>query len=122
MARLEDTVISYIASGGRGKAWFLVTELADALYPTVIEGVRAGRCPFCGGVFKARRYLKRHLLQRHPEELKSIAGRVLEVYAKFRSSAYIRWRRGAVAVRVNGDTLVFSSRRDLAKYIVENFA
>ena len=122
MARLEDTVISYIASGGRNQMWALVTELADALYPTVIEGVRAGRCPFCGGVFKAKRYLKRHLLQKHPEELKSIASRVLEVYTKFKSSAYIKWRRGAVAVRVNGDTLRFSSRRDLAKYIIENFA
>jgi hypothetical protein len=122
VARLEDAVISYIVSGGRGKAWFLVTELADALYPAVIEGVRAGRCLFCGGVFKARRYLKRHLTGKHMADLVSIARRVAEVYTKFKSSACIRWRRDAVAVRVNGDTLRLSSRRDLAKYIIENFA
>jgi hypothetical protein len=74
-------------------------------------------------VFKARRYLKRHLLQRHPEELKSIASRVLEVYARFKgSSTRTKWKRGTIVVRVNGDTLRFSSRRDLAKYIIENFA
>ena len=123
MVKSEDTIISYIVSGGEKQMRYFVVELANALYPTVIESIRAGKCPFCGETFKSRGLLKRHLLQIHSEELKNIADNVLETYTKFKTAAQIKRRgRGTIAVKVNGTTLTFTSRRELAKFIAENFA
>jgi len=48
---------------------------------------------------------------------------VLEAYTKFKTAAQIKRRGGgAITIKVNGTTLTFTSRRELAKYIAENFA
>ena len=121
MPRLEDIVISCIVSGKQMR--YFTAELVDALYPTIIEEIKAKKCPFCGRVFKFRRFLKKHLLQVHSEDLKNIADNVLKVYKKFKTATYIKkWQKDAIIIKVNSNTLTFSSKKELIKFIAENFA
>jgi hypothetical protein len=51
----------YVFYGKIATGYRLLRAVADALIPDIISSVRSRRCPYCGRVFKGRKYLRRHL-------------------------------------------------------------
>jgi hypothetical protein len=58
---LDCVLDVYVFYGRRVAGYKLLYAVADVLIPGVISSVRSRRCPYCGRVFKGRRYLRRHL-------------------------------------------------------------